>query len=65
MSCNFILDGATVGTYWHTTDGTKVFQYNVLVFSKDGLSDGDHSFVIQPTAGPFGNYVIFDYAKYT
>lgn len=58
--CNFLLDGTNVGSYTHNTDGTKVFQYNVLVFSQTGLSNGLHTFVIQPANNfALGNYIIF------
>lgn len=66
VKCDFAIDGKLAGSYSHISDGTKVFQYNTLVFSKTGLSNGPHTFVILPADnGPLGNYIIFDYARYT
>lgn len=62
--CDFIMDGVTVGSFTHTTDGSFKFQYNVLVYHTTGLSNGPHSFTIS-TEGATDSYVIFDYAKYS
>ena len=35
--CDFRLDGTIVGHFRHDTDGTNIFQYNVLAFSQEQL----------------------------
>lgn len=62
--CDFIMDGATVGSFSHTTDGSLKFQYGVLVYHNTSLSNSPHSFTIS-TSGDTDSYVIFDYANYT
>ncbi|KAK0492957.1 hypothetical protein EDD18DRAFT_1357341 [Armillaria luteobubalina] len=62
--CNFRMDGEIVGNYYHPSDGTYRFEYNVLAYSNASLNDNDHTFLIE-TTGTQLSYIIFDYALYT
>lgn len=65
-NCVFKLDGATVGTFEHTPDNTTTdIQYNVLAFSKTGISPGQHQLVLATENLGFNAYLNFDYAIYT
>lgn len=64
-SCDFYLDGQNVGSYQHATDGTYVFQYNVLAYSQTSIPHGNHSFLIDTAGFINDSYIIFDYAMYT
>ncbi|KAK0470972.1 hypothetical protein IW261DRAFT_1513858 [Armillaria novae-zelandiae] len=62
--CDFRMDGEIVGGYYHPTDGTYRFEYNVLAYSNASFNDDNHTFLIE-TTGTQLSYVIFDYALYT
>lgn len=62
--CDFRLDGTIVGHFRHDTDGTNIFQYNVLAFSQEQLAPASHTISIE-TTGMDSSYVIFDRAVYT
>lgn len=49
----------------HYADVTRGYAYNVSVFSKSGLSDGQHEIVISSNAGANASLALFDYLLYT
>lgn len=38
--------------------------YNYPVYKSDTLSNGEHTFVLQPRAGESNSFVVFDYFAY-
>jgi hypothetical protein len=52
-------------SFFHDPDTTTNFQYDVPVFSQEGLQNKEHQLTISPTAGTEGSLFLFDYAKYT
>ncbi|PFH51673.1 hypothetical protein AMATHDRAFT_58422 [Amanita thiersii Skay4041] len=64
--CNFTVDGNIVGYYNHDPDlKNPAFHYQQLVFQKDDLSPGHHTFSIVTSDVPYHVYINFDYAMYT
>ncbi|KAG6915336.1 hypothetical protein DXG01_012108 [Tephrocybe rancida] len=61
---NFTLDGQLVSTFNHIPSNSPDYQFNSLVFSKDGLSNVQHTLSIS-TTGNRHLYTNFDYAHYT
>lgn len=61
--CDFILDGVAAGSFLHTPSPNTEIQYNALVFSRTGLANEAHTFVIR-TSADHDVYVNFDYAQY-
>ena len=72
MNVTFHLDGEIVGTFYRLAT-TDQWTYNHNVFSKSGLKNTKHTFVISPQ-GQDGNisqsalisssYIVFDYIAY-
>ncbi|TBU62454.1 hypothetical protein BD310DRAFT_918439 [Dichomitus squalens] len=61
----FEIDGERVGSgYQHDPSSSTDIEYNVLVFSQDGLSNSPHLLVIHATDGVNTN-VLFDRVEYT
>ncbi|EJF62029.1 hypothetical protein DICSQDRAFT_43438, partial [Dichomitus squalens LYAD-421 SS1] len=62
---SFTVDGADIGSFLHTPDlSTEVIQYNQLVHSITGLSNGPHTLVMTAD-GDTESLVLFDYVLYT
>ncbi|KAJ7747182.1 hypothetical protein DFH07DRAFT_747855, partial [Mycena maculata] len=64
VRCDFFIDGASVGSFTHDSDGSSEFAYNTLVYSNVTVPNGDHVLLIE-TTGADPAIVIFDYALYT
>ncbi|KAF5373814.1 hypothetical protein D9758_000975 [Tetrapyrgos nigripes] len=65
--CNFTLDGTAVGHFLHEPTASRELQYgeNAMVFSKTGLSNEEHIFMISTAGIDHDVFVNFDYAIYT
>ncbi|KIJ96144.1 hypothetical protein K443DRAFT_107695 [Laccaria amethystina LaAM-08-1] len=61
---NFTLDNALIGAYDFTPDASSTYTYNHSVFSKTGLSNGEHTLVMT-TGGTTAALLLFDYVIYT
>ncbi|KAG6830930.1 hypothetical protein H0H92_013858 [Tricholoma furcatifolium] len=61
---NFTLDDQFSGTFHHAPSNSTDFQFNSLVFSKEGLPNANHILIIS-TSGPNNSFTSFDYANYT
>jgi hypothetical protein len=66
---SFVLDGAHAGDFVHNPDGSGATQYNVNVYAKARLHNGNHTLVIHPMAAGLADaqhsLILFDYAVYT
>ena len=64
---SFAINGSTVGTYQHTPtgDGVGGFLYNVAVYSKKSLPNGNHTISIATVADNRSSLFLFDYIVYT
>ncbi|KAI9066883.1 hypothetical protein FKP32DRAFT_1589183 [Trametes sanguinea] len=51
---SFVLDDTDVGAFVRTPDGNGSTEYNVLLFSKDGLSSARHNLTVQVGNPQFG-----------
>ncbi|KIY70441.1 hypothetical protein CYLTODRAFT_347738 [Cylindrobasidium torrendii FP15055 ss-10] len=61
---SFTIDGNPDGNFVHLPEAGKGLQYNALVYSRTGLRQGQHDFLID-TTGDQEAWVNFDYAIYT
>ncbi|KAG6830931.1 hypothetical protein H0H92_013859 [Tricholoma furcatifolium] len=61
---NFTLDGQLDDTFSHLPSNSTEYQYNSLVFSKDGLFNTNHTLVTSMSDSD-NSYINFDYANYT
>jgi hypothetical protein len=61
---SFTVDGQYLGGFFHNPGPNADYNYNVLVFSNNTLSDGQHNFVLA-SDGPTTSLVLFDYLIYT
>lgn len=61
---NFTLDKILIGAYNFEPDASSTYTYNHSVFSKTGLSNGEHTLVIT-TGGTMAAVLLFDYVIYT
>ena len=59
----FELDGRNVGLFQYSPT-TDRWVYNFSVFSRDGLDNTQHTFVIQPQGVEASSYLVFDYFAY-
>ncbi|KAI0754141.1 hypothetical protein C8Q80DRAFT_1341248 [Daedaleopsis nitida] len=63
---SFVLDQAPAGNYTHVgTCTSPVYEYNVPVFSQEGLDDTEHVLEIHTVATASDSLVLFDYVIYT
>ncbi|EJD01916.1 uncharacterized protein FOMMEDRAFT_147086 [Fomitiporia mediterranea MF3/22] len=62
---SFSIDGNNVGSFDHEPGATSDLQYNVLGFTKDGLSDSPHRLLITSEAAGKQSLVIFDRIVYS
>ncbi|KAI0754136.1 hypothetical protein C8Q80DRAFT_1341245 [Daedaleopsis nitida] len=62
QNMTFVLDGQNVGEFVHPATSSTEIDYRVQVFSRNGLTNGSHTLVIQPQ--PNSN-ILFDFAMYT
>ena len=63
---SFALDGSAAGTYVHAPDPEKEFpDYNVTIYSRTGLEDGEHTLVMTVMQDPDPSVLLFDWAMYT
>ncbi|KAJ7651124.1 hypothetical protein FB45DRAFT_889739 [Roridomyces roridus] len=63
-AANFSIDGTVQGEFTHAPAATTDLEFNALVFSHTGLSNGTHSLLIT-MGGSNDLYINFDYAVYT
>ncbi|KAG6849531.1 hypothetical protein H0H93_007687 [Arthromyces matolae] len=63
--CNFTLDGQYVSTFHHLPTQSTDYEFNALVFSQDGLSNGKHTLLISTSGINRHLFTSFDYAQYT
>jgi hypothetical protein len=61
----FSIDGAQVGSYSHSPDGSNTYLYNTLVYANASVPNGNHTFVIHSPRGANDSFVLFDYVQYT
>jgi len=47
MDYLFFIDGNQAGTFTRTVPGTSGYQYNVAVYSNSGLTNGQHTIMMQ------------------
>ncbi|KAI0640174.1 hypothetical protein C8Q77DRAFT_116628 [Trametes polyzona] len=64
-SITFTLDGTNAGQFIHVPTDSTDFQYNVPVFVQTGLSNTDHTLVIEANGDKNSSLVLFDYIVYT
>ena len=65
-NASFELDGYIVGTYHHIPDPSDdKYLYNVTVFSQHGLSNTEHTLLINVQSGSETSLFLFDWAIYT
>lgn len=63
---SFALDGAAAGTFVHAPDPeTELPEYNVTIYSKTGLQNGEHMLVMTMIQDPDPSILLFDWAMYT
>ncbi|KAL7277462.1 hypothetical protein ACG7TL_008383 [Trametes sanguinea] len=65
---SFILDDTDVGAFVRTPDGNGTTEYNVLLYSKDGLSSDKHNLTIvvgNPRFGGPQSVALLDYFVFT
>ena len=61
-----MLDGDLAGTYQHNPDSRDAqYLYNIVVFSKEGLSNQEHTLVMSAEYGTKQSLLLFDWAMYT
>lgn len=61
----FQLDGIVTGSgFSHQSDSSNIFQYNVMVFSIDGLSNATHNFTMSASSTTVDSLILFDHATY-
>ncbi|KAG6849532.1 hypothetical protein H0H93_007688 [Arthromyces matolae] len=63
--CNFTLDGQYVSTFHHIPTTSTGYVFNALVFSRDGLSNTNHTLLISTSGINQHLFTNFDYANYT
>ncbi|KAG6872611.1 hypothetical protein C0995_008356 [Termitomyces sp. Mi166 len=63
--CDFALDGSYVSSFHHIPTSSTEFNYGALVFSKDNLSNEQHTLNISTSGLNELLWVCFDYATYT
>lgn len=53
-SLTFLIDSQVAGTFERQSEGIEGYEYDVLVFSRQGLPNGQHYFVLRvgETGGP-------------
>ncbi|KAG6817766.1 hypothetical protein H0H87_003174 [Tephrocybe sp. NHM501043] len=62
---DFILDGEVISTFHHNPTNSSAYEFNSLVFSKDGLANINHTLLIKTSGVDRHIYNNFDYATYT
>ncbi|KAJ7157704.1 hypothetical protein C8R43DRAFT_883130 [Mycena crocata] len=64
VRCTFFLDGVSVGSFTHNSDGSGTFKYDTIVYKNTSIPNGDHVLLVE-TTGTDPAIVIFDFAIYT
>ncbi|KAG6888114.1 hypothetical protein C0995_010622 [Termitomyces sp. Mi166 len=62
--CNFTLDDEFITQYHHIPTSSKEYNFNSLVFSKDGLLNKSHTLLISTSGLSRDVFTSFDYAIY-
>ncbi|KAI5115994.1 hypothetical protein M0805_009066 [Coniferiporia weirii] len=63
-SLSFILDGETMGNFFHSPALSTDYEYNVPAYSNENLVNAPH-YLTMETTGDFPTLVLFDYLVYS